>query len=53
VIDTLEVRFGIVPASVETGLAAITDAARLRELHRLAVICPDAAVFAAGLAAGS
>ena len=52
-IAALEVRFGSVPADRVAALASVTDAARLQELHRLAVTCPDLDAFEAGLKAGN
>jgi hypothetical protein len=51
-IAALEVRFGTVPADRVAPLREITDYARVRELHKLAVMCPDLDTFVAALKAG-
>jgi len=47
----LEARFGTVPPERLSGLADVTDVARLRALLKLAATCPDVETFVAGLAA--
>ena len=48
--DTLEARFGSVPADRIAALSPITDEARLQAFHRLAVTCPDLDAFVKELA---
>jgi hypothetical protein len=50
VTEALDVRFGPVPAERIAGLKAVNDEARLRELHRFAITCPDLCTFVAALA---
>lgn len=51
--SALEVRFGTVPAERVAPLQAVADETRLKELHRLAITCPDLDTFVAGLASGN
>ena len=53
IVSTLEVRFGTIPADQVAPLHAVTNESRLKELHRLAITCPDLDAFVAGLTAGS
>lgn len=52
VVATLETRFGTVPAERLAPVQAIADETRLKELHRLAITCPDVDTFVAGLSTG-
>ena len=52
VVEALEVRFGSVPLERIAALNAIEDQARLKELHRLAITCPDLDAFVAALGSG-
>ncbi len=47
--DTLQTRFGSVPADLANALAAEVDLDRLRRLNRVAVTCPDVSAFIAAL----
>jgi hypothetical protein len=49
--DALQERFGDVPLEVTTRLQQIVDGKKLRELHRLAIKCPDLEAFLAQLLA--
>jgi hypothetical protein len=50
ILDNLEARFGVAPATTAAVLGAITDEARLRALVRVAATCADVAAFDAELA---
>jgi hypothetical protein len=47
--ETIEARFGEVPAAVGERVNAMEDAARLKELHRLAVVSPSLTEFESAL----
>ncbi len=49
VVEALTVRFGHVPPEVAEGVAAVTDADRLGELHRLAIVTDSIEQFAQAL----
>jgi hypothetical protein len=53
VVAALETRFGLVPGDRIVPLDAVTDENRLKELHRLAITCPDLEAFVAALTAGT
>ncbi len=52
ILAALEIRFGTVPAERVAALHTVKDEGRLKELHRLAITCPDLDAFVAGLASG-
>jgi hypothetical protein len=52
ILAALETRFGTVPTERVAALHEVKDAARLNELHRLAITCPDLDAFGKGLAGG-
>ena len=49
VADVLESRFGMIPESISGGLLAVDKSARLRELARVAGVCPNLEAFEAEL----
>ncbi len=51
--DTLQARFGEIPADVTDYLLTETNLDHLRRLNRVAVTCPDLATFAAALHAAA
>jgi predicted transposase YdaD len=53
VLANLEARFGTIPVERVAALNTIADETRLKELHRLAITCPDLNTFVAGLASGN
>jgi hypothetical protein len=50
VVENLEARFGSVSPELTAQVRTLTSLDRLRELHRLAVTCPDLNAFRAALA---
>jgi hypothetical protein len=53
VLTALEARFGSLAADRVASLSGITDEAKLKELHRLAITCPDLDTFVSALSAGT
>ncbi|MEN9285858.1 MAG: hypothetical protein RLZZ179_3351 [Verrucomicrobiota bacterium] len=49
VLEALEIRFGPVPEGLRESIAAIDDPARLRVLHRTAIVSESMEAFAAAL----
>jgi len=50
ILETLRVRFGVVPSGLEERILGVDGADRLRELHHAAVLAPGLAEFAVRLA---
>jgi len=49
VIEALEIRFGSVPEGMRESIATIDDPAKLRVLHRAAILAESVEVFAGAL----
>jgi hypothetical protein len=49
ILDNLEGRFGSVPPEMTAEVRGTSDERKLRELHRLAAVCPDLESFRAAM----
>lgn len=52
ILAALETRFGTIPSERVAALHTVKDQTRLKELHRLAITCPDLDAFVAALGSG-